>query len=235
MWSKVAGPWIRGTPMARGPASSRSGTPVHLGLRSRRWNVPPVAGWPGSRPPARSALDQRPRPRRRPVSGAGTRCLVSTSPSSKMVNGPSLSASRTAARVGPVRRVEPVVLHPARQLPLPPGRSEREVDAAVLGREVVHRPAERERLDHRPVRQRLRKLAGPRPRTAGPHGELGEGLIHRQHRTEPAYDVGHRLGPDRVEQVSPNRQASAWLQVTEKSVEVVMPTASHRFRTIGVL
>ena len=192
--------------MARGPASSRSGTPGHRRVEVEALEgVLPVAGWPEAHVPLPGQrLDQRARALVEDRFQVPVRA-VSRQHVTELGDGQRPVAQRLAHRrpeVGPVRRGEPVVLHPARQLPLPPGRSEREVDAAVLGREVVHRPAERERLDHRPVRQRLRQLAGPRPRTPGPHGKLGEGLVHRQHRTEPAYDVGHRLGPNRVEQVS---------------------------------
>ena len=180
--------------------------PCHRGLVSRRWNVCcPSRGGPKLMSPCQvSGLISVPAP----SSKTGFRCryarrLVSTSPSSTTVNGPSLE--RIAYRgpeVGPVRWREPVVLHPARQLPLAPRRSEGQIDAAVLRREVVHRPAEGERLDHRPLRQRLRELAGARRRAAGPDRKLGERLVHREHRAEPAYDARHRLGPDGVEQLS---------------------------------
>ena len=135
-----------GTPMARGPASSRSGTPVHLGLRSRRWNVRPVAGWPEAHVPLPGQrLDQRARALVEDRFQVPVRA-VSRQHVTELGDGQRPIAERLAhgrPEAGPVRCVEPVVLHPARQLPLPPGRSEREVDAAVLGREVVHRPAER--------------------------------------------------------------------------------------------
>ena len=226
--------------MARGPASSRSGTPRHLGLRSRRWKVCcPSRGGPKLMSPCQvSGLTSVPAP----SSKTGFRCryvAVSGQHVTELGDGQRPVAQRLAhsrPEVGPVRRGEPVVLHPARQLPLPPGRSEREVDAAVLGREVVHRPAERERLDHRPVRQRLRQLAGPRRSYGGSSRRARRGT---RPSTAPHPAGVRRRPPTRIPTGSSrcrsNRQASAWLHVTEVSVRVVMSAASHRFRTTGVL
>ena len=66
----------------------------------------------------------------------------------------------------------------------------------------MHRPPEREHLDHRPVRQGLGQLTGSRGPAPRSDGQLGERLVHRQDGTEPANDVDRRRESNRFEQVS---------------------------------
>ena len=124
--------------------------------------------------------------------------------STQLVPGDRPAGERVPDRLaqrGPVGRGQVVVALPAGQLPHPAGRSEREVGAAVLGRQQVGGAAERERLDDPALGQGARDLAGPGSLPPGADRQLGRGVGLRRHRAQPADDPGHGLGADRVEQV----------------------------------
>jgi len=84
----------------------------------------------------------------------------------------------------------------------PAGRPDGQVHTALLGREIVHGPTERECLDHLTISQGLDELTWTRCRTTDPDSQLSERLVHREHRAEPAYDSRDRSSPYRVEQLS---------------------------------
>ena len=192
--------------IARGPASSRSGTPLHFGLSSRRWKrALPVSGWPethvalpGERLDQRAGAVVEDR-LQVPVGAVFRQCLAQLGDRQRPV------LQRLAdggAEVGPVRRAQPVVLDPARQLPLPTRCPEGEVDAPVFGREVVHRPAEREDVDHVSVGDSLCELAGLRRCASGADRQLGQRLVHRQDCAEPADNASGCVGRNRIEEVA---------------------------------
>ena len=224
--------------MARGPASSRSGMPVPPRVEVEALEgVLPVArrteahvSLPGQRldQRARALVEDRLQVPVRPVPGQHV---------AELGDGQRSVAQRLAHRgseVGPVRWGEPVVLHPARQLPLPPGRPEGEIDAAVLGREVVHRPAERERLDDLPSASAFASSPGRdvvrRVRTASSASDSSIDSTAPSRRTTSATDSD----PTGSSSCRSIRQASACAHVTDASLDVFMPAASQTFRTKGV-
>ena len=96
-------------------------------------------------------------------------------------------------QVRPLVGIEPVVLDPAPQRPLPSRRPEREVGARGLGRHHLHRPAERERPHQSTVGEgtlHLPRLARRREPTAD--GQVGVGAEdgHRRQRPDDLGRVG---------------------------------------------
>jgi hypothetical protein len=94
-----------------------------------------------------------------------------------------------------------VVLLPAGQLPLPAGTPDCQVRTAVLGREVVHAAAERERLDDLAVGKGPGQLAFPGGLHSDADSELGQQLVHGQHGAQPPDYLAHRLAAHRSEQM----------------------------------
>ena len=105
------------------------------------------------------------------------------------------------AECRPVGRRQSVGLLPAGQLPLAAGRTEGQVDAALLRCEQVSRAAERVGLEDLAGVQRAGDIAGPGAGAAEANRELGRGVGMGGDGAEPADHVADRAGADRIQQV----------------------------------
>ena len=130
---------------------------------------------------------------------------------------------------GPVRWRKPVVVNPAGQFPLAPRRPEGQIDAAILRREVVHRPSESESLTTAPSAKALVSSPGRdvvrRVRTASSASDSSIESTAPSRRTTPATDSD----PTGSSSCLSSRQASACSHVTETLVEVLMPQTRTGF------
>ena len=192
--------------IARGPASSRSGMPrpprvVVEALEG----VLPVAGWPEAHV---TLPGQRLDERARAVVEDGLQVPVGPVPRQRLAQLGDRQRAVRAVRRGrrPGSRASP----PRAAGSAPPSWAAPTAGPLTGARGRRHPPRARgsastprnaNALITSPSASACASSPGRDVRTPGAHRQLGQRLVHRQDRTEPAYDVGGRVGPDRIEEV----------------------------------